>query len=83
MVSLNLQNGKLTEPVRPSQKRLLLLDNIGFYWSNEGRRAYASEALQKRLEADRLARTSGLLTLIGPFLLISIAAVLWLWVGQR
>lgn len=83
MVSLEARNENLAEPVRPSQTWLPLPDGIDFRWSKEGTRDYAFQTLQRRLEADREARISGLMTFISPVLLNSIAAVLLLWFGQR
>ena len=82
MVSLDVRNGNSTKPVCPSQTLLLLSKNIDFRWSNGASCPCVSLARQRRLEADRLARNSGLVTLIGPVLLNSMAAALWLWFGQ-
>lgn len=79
MVSLSLRNENLTEPIRPFRERSLLSDNIGFHWSNERCRAYASQALRRRREAGRLARIRNIVNLIGSVIVIVIVIALCLW----
>lgn len=83
MGSFDGQNGDLREHICQCQTGLLsYLDKVDFHWSDEGTRTYMRQARQERLEAERLARISGLVTLIAPILLSVIAAMLWVWFGQ-